>query len=214
MGDVAHGEATDLDDANWEIRKGQTQGPSDAVWYRRWIEVPKNLNGYDLSGTRIWFQFQAYANGPMPQIIYFNGRRVAMGEDLEPIVLFDEAKPGEKILVAVKMLHTVDEKHFAGAILKIDFSSARPDPSDLVQEFESVAVLTRAQWAGTPTIKQEFDAAVADVDLNALMRADQRAFDESLRKSQAALELIKPDLNPPQSGYPAIHTLTRLGFGR
>ncbi len=194
-GDVAHGEATDLDDSSWEIRKGGTRGPSDAVWYRRWIEVPKNLNGYDLTGTRIWFQFQAYVNGPLPQIIYFNGRRVAMGEDLEPIVLFDEAKPGDKILVAVKMLRTVDQKHFAGAILKIDFTSARPDPSDLAQELESVAVLTRAQWASTPALKQQFDTAVADVDLGALKGADQSAFDASLWKAQGALELMKPDLN-------------------
>src|SRR6202012_5750608 len=105
-------------------------------------------------------QFQAYVNGPLPQIIYFNGRRVAMGEDLEPIVLFDEAKPGDKILVAVKMLRTVDQKHFAGGILKIDFTSARPDPSDLAQELESVAVLTQAQWASTPALKQQFDTAV------------------------------------------------------
>src|SRR5277367_3663839 len=134
VGDVAHGEATDLDDSSWEIKKGGTQAPSDSVWYRRWIEVPKNLDGYDLTGTRIWFQFQAYANGTMPQIIYFNGRRVAMGEDLEPIVLFDEAKPGDKILVAVKMLHTVDQKQFGGAELRIDFSPTRPNPMDLCLE--------------------------------------------------------------------------------
>ena len=50
----------------------------------------------------------------MPEIIYFNGRRVALGDDLEPIVLFDKAKPGDKVLVAVKLLHTVDKKTFAG----------------------------------------------------------------------------------------------------
>src|SRR5271170_647976 len=159
VGDVARGEATDLDDSSWEIKKGGTQAPSDSVWYRRWIEVPKDLNGYDLTGTRIWFQFQAYANGPMPQIIYFNGRRVAMGEDLEPIVLFDEAKSGDRILVAVKLLHTVDQKHFEGANTKIDFSEARPNPSDLLQEFESVATLTRAQWTSSPSVEQEFNAA-------------------------------------------------------
>ena len=53
------------------------------------IEVPKTFNGYDLTGSRIWFHFVANANGPMPEIVYFNGRRVAMGEDLEPIVFFD-----------------------------------------------------------------------------------------------------------------------------
>ena len=176
-GDIAHGESTDLDDSGWQTVKKGTQAPNDAVWYRRVIEVPKNLNGYDLTGARIWFQFQADANGPMPQIIYFNGRRVAMGDDLEPIVLFDDAKPGDKALVAVKLLHTVDQKTFAGANLRIDFSAARPNPSDLLQEIESMAVLTRSKWATSPAVKQQFDAAAESVDLNALKQADQQAFD-------------------------------------
>jgi alpha-mannosidase len=89
------------------------KAPNDAV--------PATLNGYDLTGARIWFQFHAEANGPMPEILYFNGRRVAMGDDLEPVVLFDQAKPGDKVTVAVKLLHTVDTKTFRGATLRIDF---------------------------------------------------------------------------------------------
>jgi alpha-mannosidase len=41
----------------------------------------------------------------MPEILYFNGRRVAMGDDLEPVPLFESAKPGDKVTVAVKLLH-------------------------------------------------------------------------------------------------------------
>ena len=85
-----------------------------------WIEVPKTLHGYDLTGTNISFRFRAWENGPMPQIIYFNGRRVAMGDDLEPIDLFQDAKPGDKVLVAVKLLHTVEKKRFDGVELTID----------------------------------------------------------------------------------------------
>lgn len=193
-GDVPHGEAVDLNDTTWPVMRANAQAPTDTVWYRRLIEVPKNLHGYDLSGAKIWFQFQAYANGPMPQIIYFNGRRVAMGDDLEPIVLFDDAKPGDKILIAVKLLHTVDQKTFAGAILKIDFSEARPHPSDLLQELESIAALTRGQWASAPSVKQQFDAAAGAVDLGALEQANQQAFDASLRNAQSALERMKPEL--------------------
>lgn len=87
--------------------KGQHTNSQEAVWFRRLIEVPNSLHGYDLTGARIWFSFAAYANGPMPEIFYFNGRRVAFGDDLEPIVLFDKAKPSDKILVAVMLLHTV-----------------------------------------------------------------------------------------------------------
>lgn len=191
-GDVAHGESPDLDDSGWQTVQPHSEAPTDAVWYRRSIEVPKNLNGYEMTGTRIWFQFVASANGPMPEIIYFNGRRVAMGDDLEPIVLFDDAKPGDKVLVAVKLLHTVDRKFFAGATLKIDFSPARPSPSDILQEFESVAMETRGQWGTSPSQKREFDAAVDAVDLSALKAANQQAFDVSLRKAQTALEQMKP----------------------
>ncbi len=95
-GDIAHGEAVDLDDAGWQTVKAPSEGSTDAAWYRRWIEVPQSLNGYDLTGARIWFHFRASANGPMPEIIYFNGRRVALGDDLEPVVLFDQAKPAKK----------------------------------------------------------------------------------------------------------------------
>ncbi len=105
----------DLDDSAWQPIAPGAEAPNEAVWFRQTYEVPATLNGYDLTGARIWFQFHADANGPMPEILYFNGRRVALGDDLEPIVLFDNAKPGDKVTVAVKLLHTVDKKTFRGA---------------------------------------------------------------------------------------------------
>ena len=132
-GDIPHGESPTLDDSGWPLVHAHSKAPKDAVWYRREIEVPKTLNGYDITGARVWFQFQADANGPMPQIIYFNGKRVALGDDLEPIVLFEPAKPGDKILVAVKLLHTVDDKTFRGVSLRVEptGSNQRPDPDDI-----------------------------------------------------------------------------------
>ena len=103
--------------------------PNSALWFRQWVEVPKNLDGYDLTGTRIWFRFEAWVNGPLPQIVYFNGRRVAMGDDLEPIVLFDRARPGDRVLIAVKLMATVDQKHFSGSPMSISFSAERPEPA-------------------------------------------------------------------------------------
>jgi alpha-mannosidase len=193
-GDVAHGESIDLADTSWQTVKKDTRAPTEAVWYRRWIEIPKTLNGYDLTGARVWFQFVAYANGPMPEIIYFNGRRVAMGEDLEPIVMFDQAKPGDKALVAMKLLHTVDQKYFAGAHLRIEFTPSRPNPSQLLQGIESVAELIPSLGAAGQTTQQQLETAAAAVDLNALHQADQKTFDASLQKAQALLEVLKPSL--------------------
>ena len=191
-GDVEHGEAVDLDDSSWQVVKPRVEAPNEAVWYRRLIEVPKTLNGYDLTGSRIWFHFLANANGPIPQIIYFNGRRVAMGEDLEPIVFLDQAKPGDKVLVAVKLLQTVDTKRFAGADMRIDFSSNRPNPEDLLMEFLSATLLVPFLGKDPLQEKATLQTAIGAVDLKALDGADQEKFDASLRAAQSDLEPLKP----------------------
>ena len=197
-GDVAHGETLGLDDSGWEKVQPKSEAPVDAVWYRREIEVPKSLNGYDLTGAKIWFKFEAWENGPMPQIIYFNGRRVAMGDDLEPIELFDNARPGDKVLVAVKLLHTVEKKRFAGVQMRVDFAEGRPNPNDLRQEIMSAAVLIPSLSKDPAGDKATLEKAVGQVDLKALDgdggKKSQAAFDASLKASAATLEALKPML--------------------
>src|SRR5579863_290328 len=128
-GDIPHGEAIDLEDSSWDLVRAGSVAPHDAVWYRRLIEIPTALNGYDLIGSKIWFDFQYDANGPVTEIIYFNGRRIAMGDDLEPIVLLEQARPGDKVLIAVKLLGSVDQKHFNGVRLRVEFAGQRPNPA-------------------------------------------------------------------------------------
>ena len=204
VGDVPHGEATDLNDSAWQTATAGTKAPNQAVWFRRTIAVPQSLHGYDLTGARIWFQFHASANGPMPQILYFNGRRVALGDDLEPIVLFDDARPGEKIVVAVKLLETVDVKTFRGATLRVDFAPNRPNPEDLSDEFLSAAVLLPSLAPGDKSREAVLLDAIKTVDTRALdvaLAGDaeteasvQPRFDASLRAAQAKLEPLRPIL--------------------
>jgi alpha-mannosidase len=194
-GDLAHGEAVNLDESDWQPIANGSKAPKDAVWFRQTYQIPATLNGYDLTGTRIWFQFHAYANGPMPEILYFNGRRAAMGDDLEPVVLFDNAKPGDKVTVAVKLLHTVDDKNFRGATLKIDFSEGRPNPEDLRQEFLSAALLVPSLAPGDAAQMTTLADAIRTVDLSAIDAHDQAKFDASLRVAHSKLEALKPLLH-------------------
>jgi alpha-mannosidase len=191
-GDIAHGEAPDLDDSSWPVAKRSTVTSQEAVWFRRLIEVPQALHGYDLTGARIWFSFEADANGPMPEIIYFNGRRVALGDDLEPIVLFDSAKPGDKVLVAVKLLHTVDKKTFGGTELKIDFTENRPNPEDIRLELLSSALMIPSISKNVSSDNAMLEKAMGAVDLTALDARDQAKFDASLKQSQSIIEGLKP----------------------
>ncbi|MGB6193164.1 MAG: glycoside hydrolase family 38 C-terminal domain-containing protein, partial [Terracidiphilus sp.] len=191
-GDLAHGEAVNLDDSGWETIAPKETAPNEAVWFRQTYVVPQTLDGYDLTGSRIWFQFHAQANGPMPEILYFNGRRVALGDDLEPVVLFDDAKPGDKVTVAVKLLHTVDQKSFRGATLKIDFPESRPNPEDLRLEFLSAALLVPTLAENDAAPMATLNEAIRTVDLAALDAHDQAKFDASLKSSQGKIEALKP----------------------
>ena len=201
-GDLAHGEAVNLDESGWQPIASGSKAPNDAVWFRQTFQVPETLNGYDLTGTRIWFQFHADANGPMPEILYFNGRRVAMGDDLEPVVLFDQARPGDKVTVAVKLLHTVDAKSFRGATMRVEFAESRPNPEDLRMEFLSAALLVPSLAPGDGAQMATLNGAIAAVNLKALDHAaagspitkseSQFEFDVSLKAAHTKLEGLLP----------------------
>jgi alpha-mannosidase len=191
-GDLAHGEDVSLDESGWQTQSVPGNAPNDAVWFRHTYTVPDTLGGYDLTGSRIWFQFHADANGPMPEILYFNGRRVALGDDLEPVVLFDSAKPGEKVTVAIKLLHTVDTKGIRGATLKIDFPESRPSPEDLRIEFLSAALLVPSLAPSNASQMATLNGAIGAVDLKSLDSHDQKAFDESLKAAHSKLEALLP----------------------
>ena len=203
VGDVTHGERVYLDESGWQVMAPGTDAPTSAVWFRQTIQVPETLLGYDLTGARIWFQFHADANGPMAEVLYFNGRRVDMGEsDLEPIVLFDNARPGDKAVIATQFFETVNAKHFRGATLRVDFPENRPNPEDLAQEFLSAALLLPSLAPGDAGKMDTLNSAIRAVDVSALDAAetasgdartqDEAEFDASLKAAQGQLEALRP----------------------
>ena len=190
-GDLPHGESPTLDDSSWPTTTAPSTLPTDALWMRATLEVPKTLHGYDLTGTQISFRLRVEANGPITQIVYFNGRRVAMGPDLEPIVLFADAHPGDKVLVAVKLLHSEDQKGFHSCDQTIQFAANRPNPEDLREEAVSAGLLLPALGEDD---NQKLQSFIQSVNIGALSAANQTAFDDSLRQAQAGLMTLRPQL--------------------
>ena len=205
VGDIAHGEAVDLNDSSWQTVQPRSEASKEAVWYRRVIEIPKTFNGYDTAGMRVTFRFntglkvltdnRAAQDTPVPEIVYLDGRRVAMGGDLEPISLTDDAKPGQRILVAVKLLPTSDPKVFRRAEIRFEYAKDRPNPSDVRAEIVSAELLipslSKDQAADHATVEK----AAAAIDFKALAAAGadgQKRFDASLRAAQADLDPLKP----------------------
>jgi alpha-mannosidase len=100
------------------------------------------------------------------------------------------------VLVAVKVLHTVDAKSFRGAVLRIkpkpDVSGAkmRPSVDDLRTQIIAAANLLPNLPAPRKDLLPIVEKAVAVIDTKALDAANQAAFDQSLRKSQEILGVL------------------------
>ena len=191
-GDLPHGESPTLDDRTWSTVTAPATDGKTAVWFRREIVVPQHLGGYSLAGTDISFRFNADASGPIPEIIYFNGRRVALGDDLEQIPLFQNAKPGDHILVAVKLLPTFEDKRFRGVSMQVSFDPSRPSPLDLEQQLASTAFLLPSLAPGDAAKARVLADAFAAVDFHALEASNQPRFDASMRAAKAQLATLDP----------------------
>ncbi len=193
-GDLPHGESVNLDDSAWPIAKPGSEYSEDAIWFRQWIEIPKNLHGYDLTGAKIWFQFQARTTGRegVTEIIYVNGARVALGESLEQIELVHEAKPGERILIAVKLLGTSLGKRYTGTFLAVDFASGRPNPQELHDEFLAATILIPSISNQPAADRATLEKAIGQVDVAALDGGNQQTFDDSLHAAQSTLQALRP----------------------
>ncbi len=126
--------------------------------------------------------------------VYFNGQRVAEGDSLEPIVLFNSAKPGDRVLVAVRIGKSSRPKNLPAAYVTIDFAENRPNPEDMYTQFVTAVLLIPDLSKNVPVDKANLEKAIEDVDLKSLDANDQRKFDQSLSKSQQHLEALRPTL--------------------
>lgn len=189
-GDLAHGEAGDLNDAAWEKVGKNLKVGKDAGWFRTTLTVPPKLKGYDLTGARLWLKLRIHT--PTGEIIYINGRRVALGEDLEPTILAEDVKPGDTFKIAIKLLISPEDKSF-GADVVVEPKSGRPDPGMVREEALAVGTMLPGVSKG-PVDEAGVNAAVAMIDTAALAKGDQVAFDASLKKTHEALLKYRPAL--------------------
>jgi alpha-mannosidase len=182
-GDLPNSGAVDLDDSSWQTIQMPFTASEDAVWLRKWIEVPQNIDGYDPTGASI--RLMEPSRGGLT--VYCNGQRVARGEDMEPIILVRSAKPGDKLLLAIRLEKSSGPKRLRPIELHVDFAPNRPDPRILYTEFLSAAILIPSL---APDSLSLLERSIETVDLKALDAANQEAFDGSLRKAISSLDPI------------------------
>ena len=197
-GDVPHGEDPAQNDGRWKPWTVKLNGGKGPLWIRADITVQKSIHGYEVSGGALVLALHVSSSAAVPQILYLDGRRIALGTDLEPEVLTGSLKPGQKFSVAMKVLSSSDDKTVQYPDLTLRFAPGRPDPTQFRAECLSAAVLLptldkdpQVLAADVATIEQ----AISQVDFQSLDHGQQEAFDTSLRKAEATLNLLKNKLS-------------------
>ena len=162
-----------------------------------WIEIPEKINGYAVQGARakldIRFDFNWNNKGPVTIAVFSNGSLVSRGDDdmQQPIPLTENAQPGQKFLIAVRIDAPEVETLFHHAQLTIE-PVGRPDPAMLRTEILAARPMIAAYEEGRAERQQQLDAAVKAIDFSPLDKNDQAGFDASLRQAQSKLQALNP----------------------
>ncbi len=192
--DVAHPEDSSLDDKEWPVVKTGEAWKTGPRVLRRRIEVPAALHGYSLRGARIRLELAVDSNDFVTVTVFSNGAMVSRtdADTLQPIVLTENAQPGDTFLVAIRIQAAENNTKISGSRLLITPPANRPDPGIFTQEILAAQPMVAAFPEGRAEHQAILDAAAKSVDLSALDHGDQAAFDESLRKAQEKLQALTP----------------------
>src|SRR5438309_3695977 len=192
--DVPHPESSSLDDSTWEVMKVGDKWTSGPRVLRRLIEIPEKINGYSIQGARVKFDLNISSSDAETLTVFSNGSVVERtDEDVQqPMVLTENTQPGQKFLVAIRVDVNRVQSTLRRAQLLIEPPATRPDPRLLREEILSARPVIDAYAENKSQGDEQLDEAVKALDLGALDRGDQLAFDTSLRQAQTKLRVLSP----------------------
>ena len=192
--DVPHPEDPSLNDADWHLVKEREEWETGPRVLRRWIAVPEKINGYATQGSRVDLHLAIHSNDAVILTVFSNGGIVYRGdEDMQqPILLAQNAQPGQKFLVVVRIDCSAAKTQIFESELTIHPPSNRPDPALIRMEMLSAQPVIAAYEDGKAERQQQFEAAIKAIDFAPLERGDQAAFDQSLHTAQAKLAALRP----------------------
>ena len=203
--DVPHPEDPGLNDSTWDsfaVRNVSGPGGGHAdeqhftgtTVFRRWIEIPKTINGYATQGSRVLLDLRFGSDDDLTITVFSNTAMLYRGtdDDIQPVLLTENAQPGERFLVAARVVGDKVESEFFHSELVIQPSPPRPDPEFLRTEILAARPIIDAYQEGKAEREQQLDAAVKAIDFSLLEGGDQGAFDMSLQAAQVKLKQLQP----------------------
>jgi alpha-mannosidase len=204
--DVPHPEDPGLNDSDWgrftvkNVSGPGGKNPSEEHWtgtrvFRRWIQIPEKMNGYATAGSRVMLDLRFGSPNGLMITVFSNETIVYRGsdDDILPVLLTQSAQPGQKFLVAARVVGGDDvQSEFFHSEIMIEPPHTRPDPSFLRTEIISVRPIINAYEDGKAQRQAQLDATVKAIDFSPLDHGDQAGFDASLKAAHAKLEILKP----------------------
>ena len=204
--DVPHPEDPGLNDLDWSsVTVKNVSGPggrnaNEEHWkgtrvFRRWVQVPDQVNGYAIQGSRLLLDVRFGSPNSLMITVFSNGATLYRGsdDDILPVLLTENAQPGQRFLVAARVVSANDaQSEFFHSELILEPPHTRPNPELLRTEILAVRPIIAAYEDGKAQREQELEAAVKAIDFSPLEHADQAGFDVSLKAAHAKLEQLKP----------------------
>jgi alpha-mannosidase len=198
--DLPHGEDPALGTSDWQAVKLKEDWKGSR-WLRLTFAVPAQLNGYRLQGARISLDLHVSSDDAIQVSVFSNGNMVARTDEdgQVPITLIEDAQPGQKLVLAVRVLDSGgggccggDSTRIEHAELQIQPPPDRPDPALMRLQVLSAEPVIAAYPEGKTERLQQLDSAVKAINVAALDQGDQQAFDASLRDAQGKLDVLRP----------------------
>ncbi len=190
LDNLPHGEDPSLNDADWSPVRISDEWGNGPVWFRRWVEIPQSMGGYDIRGVRVRLGLRVSAEGSSQVRVFFNGALAEMADEntQQPILLTEKAEPGKKVLVAINVPAATGPARIENAELLVDYPAGRPDPALMFEEIRSAQAMIAGFSGGQSERARQFDDAVKAIDFASLVRGDQQAFENSLKAAQEKLQ--------------------------
>src|SRR5579862_6397995 len=204
--DVPHPEDPGLSDSDWGVFTVKNisgpggQNTNEEHWkgsrvFRRWIQIPDKINGYATAGSRISLDLRFGSPSGLMITVFSNGAILYRGsdDDIFPVLLTESAQPGQKFLVAARVVAGDDvQSEFFHAELTLEPPHSRPDPAFLRTEILAARPIIAAYEDGKAEREQQLDAAIQAIDFTPLEKGDQAGFDTSLKAAHDKLALLRP----------------------
>src|ERR1035438_2529786 len=166
--DLPHGEDPALGISDW-LPVTLKEDWKGSRWLRQTFEVPAQLNGYSLQGARISLDLHVSSDDAIQVSVFSNGNMVARtdGDGQVPITLIENAQPGQRLVLAVRVLDSGgggccggDSTRIEHAELQVQPPPDRPDPALMRLQILSAEPVIAAYPDGKNERQQQLDSAV------------------------------------------------------